>query len=538
MLEIPDLLHLVPRLSVDTRLVSELLEMAFLGKDSGADLDQALSGSGGDGEWRPEFFADDLFLRELIHSCFSVQVGSKVYSINEASLARVLADPPPDAAGIAFRQEIVRELDENSEVLAAFEGLYESLYQLLASLRLPGKVAGLDVTVYRLDLLRQCKVVIDSMADGFEGAVSGVARLRESGLEIQQTSEYELLRSLLDYEQRLSTIKVEVNVGASGRITGLTVDEIAENTENLFYLGPWHRLRQRLTFLIRGYKWDSASVVSRLVHQVFLKLTPSITPLIQVIGDLEFYLANRGFRETVRRAGLEVSLPTFDDRRPIRIETLFNPLLLDQEDPPVPCDISTRRRHAVTLITGPNSGGKTRLLQAIGLAQLLGQSGLFVASTRANLPIVRGIFVSLIQRETADQSEGRLGRELLRIRTMFDAIEPPSMVILDELCSGTNPSEGTELFSLVLRLLERLGPRAFITTHFLDYARELEESPPVTGLEFIQVEIDSDQNSTYQFIPGVAATSLASVMAERLGVTFDELAVSIDQRLESERQPS
>ncbi len=538
MLEIPDLLHLVPRLSVDTRLVSELLEMAFLGKDSGADLDQALSGSGGDGEWRPEFFADDLFLRELIHSCFSVQVGSKVYSINEASLARVLADPPPDAAGIAFRQEIVRELDENSEVLAAFEGLYESLYQLLASLRLPGKVAGLDVTVYRLDLLRQCKVVIDSMADGFEGAVSGVARLRESGLEIQQTSEYELLRSLLDYEQRLSTIKVEVNVGASGRITGLTVDEIAENTENLFYLGPWRRLRQRLTFLIRGYKWDSASVVSRLVHQVFLKLTPSITPLIQVIGDLEFYLANRGFRETARGAGLEVSLPTFDDRQPIRIETLFNPLLLDQEDPPVPCDISTRRRHAVTLITGPNSGGKTRLLQAIGLAQLLGQSGLFVASTRANLPIVRGIFVSLIQRETADQSEGRLGRELLRIRTMFDAIEPPSMVILDELCSGTNPSEGTELFSLVLRLLERLGPRAFITTHFLDYARELEESPPVTGLEFIQVEIDSDQNSTYQFIPGVAATSLASVMAERLGVTFDELAVSIDQRLESERQPS
>ena len=76
MLKIPDLLHLEPRLTVDRRLVSELLEMAFLGRDSGGELDQALSGAGAaseaTGDWRPEFFADDLFLGELIRSCFAI----------------------------------------------------------------------------------------------------------------------------------------------------------------------------------------------------------------------------------------------------------------------------------------------------------------------------------------------------------------------------------------------------------------------------------------------------------------------------------
>ena len=140
------------------------------------------------------------------------------------------------------------------------------------------------------------------------------------------------------------------------------------------------------------------------------------------------------------------------------------------------------------------------------------------------------MFVSLIQGEAADQAEGRLGREMMRIRSLFEAMGSPSMVILDELCSGTNPAEGTEIFSLVLELLDRLGTVAFISTHFLDYARGLRATPPVSALEFLQAEIDAEQNSTYQFLDGVAKTSLAVVTAKRLGVTFEQLSGLIDQR--------
>lgn len=536
MLKIPDLLFAEPRIDVDLQQISELLEMAFLGRDTGDDLQVAVGEGVSDGGWRPEFFADDLFVRELVASCFPVVIDGKRYSTNQEFLVRLLANPPRERESVEFRQQIVRELEEDDEILSRVEALYASLHDLLNRLRLPGQVARLDINVYRLEVLKHCKEVIDAMVSDFGASRSGLHRLYEVGTEIQKSAEYELLAALVDYESRLATIRVGVDVGASGKITSVEVDEIRENERNMFYLGPWKRLVQRWSFLIRGYRWDSASVLSRLVHQVFLKLSPSLTPLVQVIGHLEFYLANRGFQAVATDAGLTVSLATFDEERPVAFDGIFNPLLLGQPSPAVACDVGDRDRGSVTLITGPNSGGKTRLLQAIGLAQLQGQGGVYVAARRANLRIVRGLFVSLIQQETADQSEGRLGRELMRIRTMFDGIEAPALVILDELCSGTNPSEGIEVFSLVLKLLDRLGPLAFISTHFLDYARELAEFPPIGGLEFLQVEVDEGQVSTYQFVPGVAATSLAAVMAKRLGVTYEELAETIDQRLGKKRE--
>jgi DNA mismatch repair protein MutS2 len=131
-----------------------------------------------------------------------------------------------------------------------------------------------------------------------------------------------------------------------------------------------------------------------------------------------------------------------------------------------------------------------------------------------------------------DQTEGRLGTELLRIRHLFASVRARSIVLMDELCSGTNPSEAEEIFLMVLQLLERLRPVALITTHFLDFARRLEDRPPIGSLEFRRVEMDDRQRSTYQFVPGVAETSLASTTARRLGVTLEELSALIADRVE------
>jgi DNA mismatch repair protein MutS2 len=105
------------------------------------------------------------------------------------------------------------------------------------------------------------------------------------------------------------------------------------------------------------------------------------------------------------------------------------------------------------------------------------------------------------------------------------------MVILDELCSGTNPSEGEEIFELVVALLARLEPQAFITTHFLTFAGRLAREQRIAGLRFLQVELDAAQKPTYQFVAGVATTSLAAQAAARLGVTRDELEGLIDRNL-------
>jgi DNA mismatch repair protein MutS2 len=167
----------------------------------------------------------------------------------------------------------------------------------------------------------------------------------------------------------------------------------------------------------------------------------------------------------------------------------------------------------------------------VGLAQLLAQSGLFIPASSGSVALVPGLVVSLIQETKVDQAEGRLGMELVRIRALFEALPPGAMVLLDELCSGTNPSEGEEIFELVLAMLSRLRPQAFITTHFLAFAARLGREQKIPDLGFLQVDLDEERRATYQFVPGVASTSLAGQAAERLGVTGEQLLSLIERNI-------
>jgi len=139
------------------------------------------------------------------------------------------------------------------------------------------------------------------------------------------------------------------------------------------------------------------------------------------------------------------------------------------------------------------------------------------------------MFVSLVQQAEAEQSEGRLGTELLRIRRLFESLPRGGLAILDELCSGTNPTEGEEIFQLLIELLGELSPVAFISTHFLGLAARLERERPVE-LTFLEVELGASGKATYRFTPGVAKTSLARGVAERLGVTRESLRALLDSR--------
>ena len=197
--------------------------------------------------------------------------------------------------------------------------------------------------------------------------------------------------------------------------------------------------------------------------------------------------------------------------------------------PPVPCDICAADT-SLTVVTGPNSGGKTRLLQALGLGQLLGQAGFMVPARQASVCWRRGLFVSLVHGADADQCEGRLGSELMRVRRVFETAPLGSLVLLDELCSGTNPSEGEEIFTLVVSLLAKLEPQAFISTHFLQLAERMRTAPDTDSLEFLQVELDDKLRSTFRFVPGVAKTSLARQTAERLGVTREALLALVEAK--------
>jgi DNA mismatch repair protein MutS2 len=524
---IPDLLSATPLVRVDAAALRETLVFAFAMGGEVESFDEALAGASLPAtSWDRAHFGRDLFLAELIERYLPVRIGGRVHRTSAAYLLRALAEPPRAVEVLSFRREILAELASPQGHRAGAEAVYTEIVKL-RTLLCAGR-AGVR-WLRRLEILRSIHQVFAVLAASFETASSGLSRLRAFGQAVVESEAYQRLDALLDHEAHLGTVDLRVRVGADGELRTFQIVAVRENAQNPFHSSPLGRLWGRIRLLLRGYRMNGGEVLERLFDDVFTGLEGSLALLFQLLGDLEFYLAGLGLRDLAASKGLAVCLPDLGEggETGLRFRGLFNPLLLDHPTAPIPCDIETAHAASVVIVTGPNSGGKTRLLQSIALSQLLGEAGLFVPAAEARMARASGLFVSLVEEARADQPEGQLGMELLRIRRMFEHLDMGSLVLLDELCSGTNPSEGEEIARLVISLLPELSAQVFVTTHLLQFAARLAEDRPIPGLEFFQVELDGRERPTYGFAPGVAKTSLAHKTAARLGVTKDELMALI-----------
>jgi DNA mismatch repair protein MutS2 len=528
-----DLLHSRPLVRIDVERTKLALALAFTGGTSGGLFAEALDrATVAPSNFQPSAFANDLFLHNFVASCLRVRIGNREPAAATAHLARLIASPPSDLATVQFRREILAELAASPELRQALERLYVSLSRFRTLMEGTAGSAKWDPNRRQLDVLGVVREIIDGIASGFVTARSGLSRLTAFGARLQSGEPYRSLCDLLAYDEKLATLKLQISVGADGKIRGFELLAVEENQKNPFVSSPLRRFLGKLELFARGFSFSDGEVMARLISAVFEGVEDDLVPLVQLIGEVEFYLGSLGFRDMAEAAGLAVCLPELvSPDAPRAIESLFNPLLLAHGTPPVPCDLHTDRHDTTVLVTGPNSGGKTRLLQSLGLTQLLAQSGSFVPARSARIALASGLVVSLIQETRADQAEGRLGMELVRIRELFERLPAGAMVILDELCSGTNPSEGEEIFELVVQMLTRLRPQAFITTHFLAFAGNLQQKGTIAELRFLQVALSADHQPTYQFEPGVARTSLASHAAARLGVTGEQLLSLVERNL-------
>lgn len=530
---VPDILHPAPLTRIDLEQVKLGMALAFASGVSGGLFAEALEKAKvAPSTWEPACFANDLFLANFVATCFKVRIGSEEPSFCSAHLVNVLAHPPVDPSTVHFRRGILAELTQTPALRRELERLYVTLCRFRALIEGATGAGKWDANRRQLDILGLAKEIFDCLEGGFAPARSGLSRLHEFGQRVRAEEPYQSLADLLRYDERLATLDLKVCVGADGRIRAFEIVAVEENANNPFVSSPWRRWLSKLELFVRGYRFGDGEVMARLIDAVFDGLHDDLVRLVQLLGELEFYLGALGFQDTARAAGLAVSIPELvGPNAPRSLQGLFNPLLLAHGVRPVPCNLTTDRHDTTLLVTGPNSGGKTRLLQSVGLAQLLAQSGLFIPARSGSLSLAPGLVVSLIQETKPDQAEGRLGMELVRIRELFERLPPGAMVILDELCSGTNPSEGEEIFELVVRMLTRLKPQAFITTHFLAFAARLERERKIDDLRFLQVELGPEQKPTYQFTPGVAHTSLAGHAAARLGVTGDQLIALIERNI-------
>ncbi len=520
MVPVPDLLCAEPRTRIDVTALKQVLVFAFAAGGAMDAFDDALARAAlPPSSWGRANFARDIYLDELVERSLAIRVAGKTYRPSSRYLARIIGEPPRDVRDVDARRAVLNDLTSFPEARAALENVYVAIVRLrtlLCAARQPAP------RVRRVEILRAARETFELLSTSFGGTTSALARLRAFGESVVATDSYRRLAALLDHEDHLGSLELRVRVGADGEVRAMEIVAVHENKDNPFYASALRRLIVRFVLLLRGYRTTGGEVAERLLSEVFAGLEEPVALLFQLVGDIEPFLASLSFRDRAAEKGLSVSLPELSEGGGLRLEGLFNPLLLEAGVTPVPCDIRVGPG-ALVLLTGPNSGGKTRLLQAVAIAQLFAETGFFAPVRAASVPRASGLFASLFEEARSDQPEGHLGMELLRIRRVFDEVDVGALVVIDELCSGTNPSEGEEIARLVLSLLPELGVLAFVTTHLLKFAARLAEEGTIPGLAFLQVELDERERPTYRFVPGVARTSLAHRTAARLGVTREEL---------------
>jgi DNA mismatch repair protein MutS2 len=521
----PDLLCAEPAVRVDLSALRTALVFAFAAGGAPEAFDEAIAGARlPETTWDKADFARDVYVGELVATCLAVRIAGKGYPTNARHFARVLAEPPRHGADVETRRAVVAELVASPARRAELERAYIAIVRLRSILC---TARALSPRGRRVEVLRAAREAFELLASSFEGVTSALARVRAFGEAVLATPEHARLVQLLEHDEHQGSLDLRVRVGADGEVRAMQIVGVREDTSNAFHVGPFRRFLVRLALFFRGWRTTRDEVAERLLSEVFAGIEEPVSLLFQLLGDIEPYLGTLGLRDRAAAEGLAMSLPDADaEGDGMALDGLFNPLLLAAGVRPVACDVSAAPG-AVVIVTGPNSGGKTRLLQAIAIAQTFASAGLLVPVRAGRLPRAPGLFASLYEEARPDAPEGHLGMELLRIRRLFDQLDVGSVVVLDELCSGTNPSEGEEIARLVLSLLPEIGVQAFVTTHLLQFAAGLAQERPVAALDFLQVQLDDDERPTYRFVPGVAKTSLAQKTAARLGVTRDELLARI-----------
>lgn len=292
------------------------------------------------------------------------------------------------------------------------------------------------------------------------------------------------------------------------RISG-TVHDISASG-NTVYIEP-HAV---ITFneKITQLRADERHEITRILRELSNKMrlyTQTIQNNAWVLGHLDFVRAKYLFMQEHQAV-----VPLLSMDKTVQLLQVRHPLLAN----PVPNDLHFADDLTVIVITGPNTGGKTVMLKTLGIAQIMGQSGLpILADKGSKIAVFYDIFADIGDDQSIEQSLSTFSSHMTTIIDILKRADKNSLVLVDELGSGTDPKEGAALGVAILEDFRLRDIKTLATTHYPElkaYSIETE------NVENASMAFDTEKLiPTYHFMQGVPGRSNAFEIARRLGLS-------------------
>lgn len=393
---------------------------------------------------------------------------------------------------------------------------------------------GLEPLSPLCDEIRRCIISVDEISDDASSNLKSIRRsIRSTGDRIhaqlnQMLNNQNVRNCLQDFviTMRNGRYCLPVKAEAKSQITGMVHDQ--SSSGSTLFIEPMAvvNLNNELKELSIKEQDEIAVILATLSAKAG-EYIPAIETDYQILTELDFIFAKAAY--ALEYNGIT---PHFNTERKIRILKGRHPLLDAKKV--VPIDISLGSDFDQLVITGPNTGGKTVSLKTVGLLTLMGQAGLPIPSgDRSELAVFDDIFADIGDEQSIEQNLSTFSSHMTNIIHILKEANEHSLVLFDELCAGTDPTEGAALAVSILSYFHSRGIRTMATTHYSEikiYALT------TSGIENACCEFDVETLSpTYRLLIGIPGKSNAFAISKKLGLS-DTLIDDARTRISSNEQ--